>query len=265
VPPAQTLDRTAFDITFEDDFDSPTLDETVWLPHYLPHWSTPDRTAARYDIRDGVLRLLIEADTPPWCPALDGDLRVSSLQTGVFAGPVGSSRGQLQFHEDVVVRTAQQDRALLTVRRQLIETRIRALDDPRAMVALWLIGLEDVPERSGEILVAEIFGRDVTPDRAKVGMGVRRWADPALTDDVVAAEVAVDVRDWHTYSADWTQEHVAFYVDDRLVRVVDQAPDYPMQLMLDIYEFPVDDDPRPPRDYPKVFEIDWVRISQRRA
>jgi beta-glucanase (GH16 family) len=96
-------------------------------------------------------------------------------------------------------------------------------------------------------------------------MGVRRWADPALTDDVVAEDVAVDVREWHTYSADWTGEHVAFYVDDRLIRVVDQSPDYPMQLMLDIYEFPVDDDPRPPPDYPKAFEVDWVRISQRRA
>jgi hypothetical protein len=263
--PAQTIDRDALETTFQDDFDSPILDETVWLPHYLPHWSTPDRTAARYDIRDGMLRLLIEADTPPWCPALDGDLRVSSLQTGVSAGPVGSTRGQLQFHEDVVVRTAQEDRALLTVQRQVVDSRIRALDDPRAMVALWLIGLEDVPERSGEILVAEIFGRDVRRDRAKVGMGVRRWADPTLTDDVVAEEVAIDVRDWHTYSADWTQEHVAFYVDDRLVRVVDQSPAYPMQLMLDIYEFPLDDDPRQNADYPKAFEVDWVRISQRRA
>ena len=90
---ANTLDRSGFEVAFEDDFDRPTLDETRWLPHYLPHWSTPDRTATRYEIRDGVLRLLIEADHAPWCPELDGDLRVSSLQTGVFAGPVGSKVG----------------------------------------------------------------------------------------------------------------------------------------------------------------------------
>jgi hypothetical protein len=107
--PAENLDRDAFVVEFEDDFDAP-LDAAHWLPHYLPHWSTPDRTAARYEIRDGVLRLLIEADTPPWCPELDGDLRVSSIQTGVFAGPVGSTVGQLQFHPDVVVRTAQHNR-----------------------------------------------------------------------------------------------------------------------------------------------------------
>src|SRR5689334_3730511 len=177
------LDRTGYAIAFEDDFDAPALDEAYWLPHYLPQWSTPDRTAARYRISEGVLHLLIDADQPPWCPDLDGDLRVSSLQTGVFAGPVGSSLGQLQFHPDVVVRTAQQTRALLTVHRGPLEARMRPLDDPRAMVALWMIGLEDTPERSSEICVAEIFGRDVRPEGARIGMGVRSWADPAITDD----------------------------------------------------------------------------------
>ena len=42
--------------------------------------------------RRGGLRLLIEADQEPWCPEFDGEVRVSSLQTGVFAGPVGSGR-----------------------------------------------------------------------------------------------------------------------------------------------------------------------------
>ena len=263
-----TLDRSGYDVTWQDDFDEPVLDETHWLPHYLPHWSTPDRTAARYEIRDSVLRLLIEADTPPWCPPLDGDLRVSSLQTGVFAGPVGSKEGQLQFHPDVVVRTAQEDRALLTVHRDLIETRMRALADPRAMVSLWMIGLEDTPEHSSEINVAEIFGRTVEPDRARIGMGVHPFGDPTITDDFVANEIPIDVREWHTYSADWTSERIAWYIDDRLIRVVHQSATYPMQLMLGVYEFPPDGDahdPRDPADYPKAFEVDWVRVSRRRG
>lgn len=263
-----TLDRSRYDVTWQDDFDGPNLDETHWLPHYLPHWSTPDRTATRYEIRDGVLRLLIEADTPPWCPALDGDLRVSSLQTGVFAGPVGSKQGQLQFNPDVVVRTAQQNRALLAVHHGLVETRLRALDDPRAMVALWMIGLEDTPTHSSEILITEIFGRNVEPRRARIGMGVRKFGDPAITDDVVEEAVPIDVREWHTYSADWMPGCVAFYVDDRLVRVVEQSATYPMQLMLNIYEFPIDGDAHDPHDaadYPKVLELDWVRVSRHRA
>ena len=262
--PAPTLDRSQFELEFGDDFDSPTLDPGRWIPHYLPHWSTPDRTAARYDIRDGVLRLRIDTDTPPWCPELDGELRVSSIQTGTFSGPLGSPIGQHRYSPDVVVRTPQPMQALVAPRYGLVETRLRALADPRAMVALWMIGLEDVPERSGEILLAEIFGRDVLPDRARVGMGVRAWADPTIRDDVVAEEIAIDVRDWHTYSADWTPDGVAFYVDDRLVRAVDQLPAYPVMLLLNIYEFPVDDDQRSAADYPKACEVDWVRISQRR-
>ena len=258
-----TLDRAVYEVAFEDDFDGPTLDEVHWLAHYLPQWSTSGRTAARYEIADGVLRLMIEADQPPWCPELDGDLRVSSLQTGVFAGPLGSGVGQLRFHPDVVVRSPQRNRALLTVQYGLIEARMRALDDPRVMVALWMIGFEDVPERSSEICVAEIFGREVRADRAKVGMGVHPWADPAISDDFVAEEVSIDVRDWHTYSADWTPDGIAWYVDDRLIRVVDQSASYPMQLMLGIYEFPIADDRRHPGDYPKAFEVDWVRVSRR--
>ena len=140
---------------------------------------------------------------------------------------------------------------------------MRALDDPRAMVALWMIGLEDAPERSSEICVAEIFGRDVRRQGARIGMGVRSWADPSITDDFVAEELPIRVRDWHTYAAEWTEGRVAWYVDDRLVRVVEQSATYPMQIMLGIYELPIADDPRQPAAYPKVFEVDWVRVSRR--
>jgi beta-glucanase (GH16 family) len=79
-------------------------------------------------------------------------------------------------------------------------------------------------------------------------------------------EFAIDVREWHTYSADWAPDHIAWYIDDQLIRVVEQSADYPMQLMLGLYEFPPDDgtpDPRNPADYPKIFEVDWVRVSRR--
>ena len=46
------------------------------------------------ELSGGCLRLLIEADQPAWCPEFDGRVRVSSLQTGVFAGPLGTMIGQ---------------------------------------------------------------------------------------------------------------------------------------------------------------------------
>jgi ketosteroid isomerase-like protein len=243
-----------FELEFEDTFDEGSLDPGKWIPHYLPHWSTRERSAARYRVGGGRLRLLIEEDQEPWCPELDGDVKVSSLQTGVFAGPLGSSVGQHRFNPAAVVREEQPNARLYTPLYGRIELRAKALDDPRAMVALWLIGYEDEPTRSGEICVCEIFGRDVGPDRAAVGMGVHPFGDPDLVDDFSDEVLPIDARDFHVYRADWMPEQVAFFVDAEHVRTVPQSPTYPMQLMLGIYELP-------PASglYPKEFVVDYVR------
>jgi hypothetical protein len=244
-----------YELEFEDTFAGDRLDPERWIPHYLPQWSSRERAAARYDFAGGGLRLLIEEDQSPWCPELDGDVRVSSLQTGVFAGRLGSAVGQHRFHPEAVVREAQEPRRLYTPHYGRIETRLRALDDPRVMVALWMIGYEDAPDRSAEICVCEIFGRNVGPDRSLVGMGVHPFGDPRIEDDFRAEPLAIDARDFHAYAAEWTPEHVAFFVDGRHIKTVAQSPGYPMQLMLGIYEFPGDFT----TPYPKAFAVDFVR------
>jgi hypothetical protein len=203
--------------------------------------------------------LLITGDQPPWCPELDGQVRVSSLQTGLFAGPVGSTIGQHRFNPDAVVREAQRNTRLYTPQYGRIEMRAKALDDPSSMVALWLIGYEDEPARSAEICVCEIFGRDVTAEEARVGMGVHPFGDPAIVDEFAAERVSIDARGFHVYSAEWTPEQVAFTVDGALVKTVGQSPGYAMQLMLGIYEFPPEGAGPAEDAYPKVFEVDYVR------
>ncbi|MDX6511572.1 MAG: hypothetical protein QOE36_1076 [Gaiellaceae bacterium] len=246
-----------FELEFEDTFDGDALESGRWLPFYLPHWSTRQRSAARYEIGGGCLRLLITADQEPWCPELDGDVRVSSLQTGAFAGPVGSAVGQHRFNPEAVVKEAQTNTRLYTPQYGRIELRAKALDDPSAMVALWMIGYEDEPERSAEICVCEIFGRDVEPGRARVGMGLHPFGDPRFVDDFSAVELPIDARNFHVYAAEWKPEGVAFFVDGELVKTVRDAPDYPMQLMLGIYELPGAD--RVTGTYPKEFVVDYVR------
>ena len=56
---------------------------------------------------------------------------------------------------------------------------------------------------------------------------------------------------------------VSFYVDEHLVKVVQQSPAYPMQFMLDIYEFADGPDPASPPDrYPKTFVVErFPRLS----
>jgi Glycosyl hydrolases family 16 len=249
----------AYELEFEDAFEGDSLALERWLPHYLPHWSSRARSAARYELGDGVLRLLIEVEQQPWCPELDGDLRVSSLQTGAFAGPVGSTTGQHRFHPDARVREAQPNVRLYTPRFGRIELRARATDDPRSMVALWMIGYEDEPERSAELCVCEIFGRDVASGQAVVGVGLHPFGDPRIVDDFSRVTVPIDAREFHVYAAEWKPDGVVFFVDGTAVKRVDQAPAYPMQLMLSIYEFPPEDAHEPAGAYPKAFVVDYVR------
>jgi hypothetical protein len=251
-----TLDR-------EDDFAGPDLDRTLWLPHHLPQWSSRAASAARYRLDGRALRLVVEDDQPPWCPEFDGGTRVSSLQTGVLTGPVGGRAGQHRFTADAVVREEQDAVRLYTPQYGFFELRAAFPSDPSSMAALWMIGYEDEPDRSAEICVAEIFGRDVRPEGAAVGMGVHPFGDPRITDEWARQPVAVDVTDFHLYAVEWTPEHVAFFVDDALVSVVRQSPGYPMQFMLGIYAFPGADGVLPPPSSPREFVVDRFRAYRR--
>jgi hypothetical protein len=222
---------------FTDGFETGDLDPTRWLAAYLPQWSSRARSAPTAAIDGGRLVLGIAPDQAPWCPEWDGDVRVSSLQTGCFAGPVGSRIGQHRFAPDVVVREAQQELHLYTPRRGRIEMRAAAALPRDTMAALWMIGFEDRPDDSGEICVMEVFARDVSPGRAAVGMGVHPHHDPRLRDDFARVELAIDPTEPHEYAIEWRADGIAWEVDGRMVREVDQSPDYPMQLMLGLYAF----------------------------
>ena len=252
------LDRSGFDLVFADDFEAPVLDETRWVPHYLPQWSTPERSAARYELHPGRLRLRIDADQPAWRPE-DGELRVSNVQTGTFSGPAGSDRGTHRHRADLQVRTPQPTRRLFTPAGGLVEARLRASADPTCMLAIWLVGFEEnAPEDSGEICIAELYGDRIGPGGSSVRTGIKAHGDPRLREDMADVALPVDATDWHTYSASWTADETRVYVDDELVRTLDQGTTYPLQMMLDLFEFPA----RPERDpaaYPKVGDVAAVR------
>ena len=185
---------------------------------------------------------------------------MSALQTGSFAGPVGSPVGQHRFREGLVVREAQPRIATYTPRYGRFEMRARAIADPACLVALWMIGFEETPEQSAEICVFEIFGRDVGPAEARVGMGVHPFGDHRIRDDFTAERLAIDALEPHTYAAEWTPDGVAFSVDGSVAKVVAQSPAYPMQLMLTLYEFA--DGPAPPSTpgaYPRTFVVESFR------
>src|SRR3954447_17577188 len=100
------------DADLVEDFTDLTLDPHRWVDHYLPHWTTPDRSRARYALTENGLQLRIEADQLDWRPE-DAPLRVSNLQTATFSGPVGSTRGTHRHRPDgLTVRTVTPARLL---------------------------------------------------------------------------------------------------------------------------------------------------------
>jgi hypothetical protein len=245
-----------YELLVEDTFDAPELDRSLWVPHHLPHWSSWSASAARYRLGGGCLRLVVEEDQPAWCPEFDGQVRVSSLQTAVYPG-------QHRFAPSAVVREPVEPRRLYIPQYGFFEIRMRVSDDPSTMAALWMIGLEDRPEHSAEICVAEIFGRHVGREHSGVGMGVHPFGDPTLSDRFATEPVPIDATEFHEYAAEWTPEGVRFLVDGKQVKEVDQSPAYPMQFMLGLYAFPDADGGPPPGPYPKEFVVDWVRGYRR--
>jgi hypothetical protein len=257
---ADTLDRAGYRVVFEEDFTAAALAADRWVAHYLPHWSTPERSAARYELDAGVLRLRIDADQPPWLP--EEELRVSNIQTGSFSGPVGSDRGTHRHRPGLTVRTAQPTRRLYTPSTGMVRARLRATADPTCMLAVWLVGFEEAaPEQAGEICIAELYGHALGPGGSTVRMGIKAHHDPRLREDMADVRLGIDATDWHTYAAAWTAQETRFSVDGRLVRTVPQGLDYPLQLMIDLFEFPAGA-VRDPAAYPKTGEVASVRGYQ---
>lgn len=215
-----------------------------WTLAYLPAWSS--RAEAAADARTGPdgLHLAIRPGHPLWCP---GDhtpaLRVSAAQSGSWSGPAGSTRGQQPFRSGQVVREEQPARWAYTPYRGRVEVTCRATVGPGSMFSAWLVGIEDVPERSGEICLVEVFGETVGtgPDglpTAAVGSGGHPFRDPGLRERFSAPRMPVDVAAWHTYAVEWRAGSLTFEVDGTVTRELAQAPDYPVQLMLGVFDFP---------------------------
>jgi hypothetical protein len=243
---------------FEDHFDGGSLDLERWLPAYLPQWSSREDSAATYVVEDSALRLSIPASQGLWCPGDHPPIRVSGIQSGVFSGPVGSTVGQQPPWEGAVVREEQAAHWGWTPQYGRLEIRARMSLSPRSMAAWWLVGLEDRPERCGELCVVEVFGDALEPGSAAVGTGVHAFRDPRLREDFAAPRVPVDVAQWHRYAVDWREDRATFEVDGRAVRSVTSTPAYPMQSMLAVFDFPERAVPGEPVHVPELV-VDWVR------
>jgi hypothetical protein len=240
-------------MSFAEHFDGLELDTDVWIPHYLPHWSSRAQSAATYEIGGSELRLTIPPEQGLWCEGVhEPPLRVSGIQSGVFSGPVGSTIGGQPFRDGLTVREAQPTHWGWTPHHGRIEVRARMALGPRSMASVWMAGLEDEPERSGEICVFEVFGDAPTT----VGMGIKPFRDPALTWEFPTPRLDIDVADFHVYAANWRTDGVEYSIDGEHVATVHQAPAYPLQAMVAVFDFPLK---APDDGHVPMLAVDYIR------
>lgn len=215
------------------------LDPDVWTDAYLPAWSSRAAAAATFTVGPAGLVLSIPTHQPLWCPDLHpSPLRVSAIQSANRSGPVGSTDAPQPFLVGQRVREQQPTVFGFTPHHGSIAVTCSARLSARSMFSAWMVGLEDEPHRSGEICIVEVFGHGLRDGRAAVGQGVHPFRDPTLRDDFTAEPRVLDIRDQHTYQVDWRPDQIRFSVDGVHTRTSEQAPDYPMMLIIGVFDFP---------------------------
>ena len=223
----------------DERFTGPSLDPALWVTSYLPAWSSYAEAAATYELTPAGLRLSIPPEHGLWCADRHfPPLRVSAVQTGNWSGPVGSTQGQQPFADDLTVREQQQTTWGYTPHFGRLEVELSARIGRRSMFSAWMVGLEQEPDQCGEICVVEVFGDTLRDGGAAVGCGIKAIRDRALTQEFSADWRPIDLTRRHLYAVDWSSGRVEFFLDGELVRTTHQAPDYPMQLIIGVFDFP---------------------------
>jgi beta-glucanase (GH16 family) len=220
---------------FFDDFRANSLNTDIWFPLQFPHWSNRESAQANYELTPNGLLLYIAEGQLPWAEENDGPCRVSNFQTAITKATLGSTSAQHRFKPGLVVTESQEEDLKALMHLGSIEVRAKLRLKPNNVGALWLVGLESVPEDSGELCVFEVKHRGDLGDAIEVGLGTKNHHDPRFTGEFETFVVA-GANDWHIYKMDWKPGLAEFFIDGKKVFQTTEVPTYPQQLMLGIYD-----------------------------
>ncbi|MHC5250386.1 family 16 glycosylhydrolase [Enterococcus sp. LJL90] len=166
--------------------------------------------------------------------------------------------------------------------------------------AWWLVGMQNdtndwaSSKETGEIDIIETFfdysnnvqrpvgTKGVTEENRKKGIWqtcTYGWNDPffstSWTDSttstsggneaVVPGAVGLEslTNEFHTYALDWEPGSLKFYFDGKLFRQINQSPDYPMGMILNIYTDAGSG--KHNEEFPKEWAIDYVRVYKKKS
>lgn len=119
-----------------------------------------------------------------------------------------------------------------------------------------MIGVEEQPHQSAEICLFELKGWNVAQEKATIGYGVHPFGDGKIKDEFYEQEFSINVKEWNIYALQWEKDKIVFYINGEKIKVINQSPDYPVQIMLDLYDL------ENKKNESNTFEIDYVKVYQ---
>lgn len=255
--PGNPIEKEGYRLIFQDEFDGKEIDNTKWIPEYLPSWPK-DRSisATTYEMKDGVCRLIVDKNSK------------NEFDKGMYiTGFMSASRTGLH-HYDPKKKALHQIETDVTQINQYgyYEMRAKMQNGGGIHCAWWLIGFEDNPNQSCEIDIFEILGTDVDC----IWSTVHSWKDSTIqyhTEHPWFANKRL-AEEFHVYGFDWTPEGVTVYVDGIQVMKHKATITYPLVQILSFYDnrkakdgWTGTYDPSIP--YPKSFDIDYIRMYKK--
>lgn len=256
--PPNPLEKEGYTLDFHDEFDGPELDKSKWTDYYLPHWTKdPKNAKANYRFENGSLIEYITKDQKPWSPEHDGRVRSSAIMSfdknwiHNFSGTSNNS------HREPWIGYA--------TTYGYFEIRAKFANcGGGGHQAWWMVGMQNDTDdwfnskETGEIDIIESFFSK--PDTWRIA--AYGWNDPNFQTNWALYEEPVPSGDptseYHIYALDWSPGSLKFYYDNKLYKVIEGAPDYPMGTILNIY---TDAGSGSHNDvWPKEWAIDYLRV-----
>lgn len=256
--PANPVAKEGYTLDFQEEFDGTTLDTTKWTDYYLPHWCEDAETAkGNYRIEDGCLVEYITENQEAWCPTHDGTVKSSAIMS-FDKSWIHNFSGTTDNHDRDTWYGYKTKYGYFEMRARLADC------GGGGHQAWWLVGMQQDTDdwfhstQTGEIDILETFFRNSNNWR----IAAYGWNDPNFQTSWQITDSAVPSGDpsneFHIYAVEWTPESLKFYYDNELYYQIDDAPDYEMGMILNIY---TDAGSGTHNDvWPKEWAVDYIRV-----
>lgn len=257
-PPAVETDWI---LTFEDTFDGPTIDESKWFPAYrtgrkeyynlIKHPSRWADLQANYLLEDGLLKLRLDEEKPKRTNRTERC--VSSMQTSIYR--YNSENQDFSIEKK------------FTQKYGWFEIRCRMPSGTGLHSAFWLTqagahdqeySVEGLRKNCGtvEIDIFEQVGKNMFANEFNVHFTPNGHYSCKTDFDCS--------KEFHVWALEWNEGELKWYLDGKHVHTWNgKTPPKEMFILIGLYQGVFDPtDPNMP--YPRDFEIDYIRVWQRR-